>query len=855
MISRSNRLAFRCCRFSSKWGFFQRSMRSRSVSALRTLAAGVLCSSLAAISLWGQVSVLTGRNDASRDGLFPYETYLTTANVNSTQFGSLFSYPVDGYVSAQPLYVPGVNIGGTIHNVVYVATEHDSVFAFDADNPGNDTPLWQVSLIPAGMQTVSAHITGCSDTNGFVEVGILGTPVIDPLTNTLYVVAKANVPNTDTTSFWLYALNGASGAEVAGPTEIEASVPSINGTINFNPVSQLQRPALLLSNGTLFIGFGSNGCDLHDHGWLMAYNETTLQQVENGVFITSPDVPAGDAIWMSGGGPVADANGYIYVVTANGDFDANTGGSDYGDSVVKLQLDSNGLTVADYFTPYDQQTMEDYDLDLGSGGVMLLPPQTGTYTNLLIAAGKTGTIYVINQDDLGQYELDGNDNNDQIPQSIPKALLQEYGTAAYWNNTVYFSAHDDFLKAFSLSNGVLSTTPAAESATSYQVVGVPVVSANGTTSGTGIVWVVRQTQGHGETLDAYNATASGGVLAELYDTSQSKSRDTLGTTGHFATPIIDNGKVYVGTETQLKVYGLLPTLSVNAGNSQSGTVATTLPVALSVEATDSYLQQPISGVSVTFTFANGGAHGTFNPPTAITNASGIATTQYTLPTTAGSIAISATNSNYVSASFTETATAGAPAALTDVSGGYQSGTVGTMLAAPLLVRLKDSYGNVVPGIPVSFTDNGAGGTFSPPSPVTTDSTGTATVNYTVPTKAESITITPSYGSLSGKFSEKSIAGAAASVGIVSGNNQSAAAGMQLPNPLIASVKDQYGNPVSGVTVTFSDGGAGGTFSTTMPVTNSKGQASVTYTLPNVSGAVSITATVGSFSANFSETAQ
>src|SRR5271166_3483437 len=182
MISRTILLAFRRRRYS---------MLSRTVRGLRT-AAAVLGSLLIATSLWGQVSVLTGRNDSFRDGLFPNETYLTTANVNSAQFGSLFSYTVDGFVSAQPLYVPGVNINGTIHNVVYVATEHDSVYAFDADNPLVQNPLWQVSLIPPNMQTVSAHLTGCTGTNGFNEVGILGTPVIDPATSTLYVVAKAN---------------------------------------------------------------------------------------------------------------------------------------------------------------------------------------------------------------------------------------------------------------------------------------------------------------------------------------------------------------------------------------------------------------------------------------------------------------------------------------------------------------------------------------------------------------------------------------------------------------------------------------------------------------------------------------
>jgi hypothetical protein len=711
---------------------------------------------LATSSVWGQASVLTGRNDVSRDGLFGTETLLSPANVNSTLFGSLFSCNVDGYVSAQPLYVPAVTINGTTHNVVYVATEHDSVFAFDADNTNCQAPLWQVNLIPSGSTTVPVNVQGCVGVNGLVEIGILGTPVIDPTSNTLYVVAKSTITNTDKTSFWLHALDITSGAEKFGaPITINASVSSINGTLNFNPLSQMQRPALLLSNGTVFIAFGSNGCDLKDHGWLMAYSASSLGQV--GVFNASPDVSAGDAIWMSGDGPAADSNGYIYLVTANGDFDISTGGSDYGDSVVKLQLTSNGLSVADYFTPFDQGNMEENDLDLGSGGAMLLPPQSGTYQNLLIAAGKTGTVYVINEQDLGQYDIDG-DNNNQIPQSIANALLQEYGTAAYWNNMLYFSAHNDYLKAFSLTNGVLSSTPVAQSSTHYQVVGVPVVSANASTNG--IVWLVRFVKNNGtEGLYAYNATPSGATLPELYDTSQNASRDTLGGTAHFATPIIANGKVYVGTaatQSQLKAYGLLPTLSASAGNSQSGTVATTLPTALNVTAADSYQHLPISGVAVSF--SDGGAGGTFNPTSATTNSSGIATTQYTLPTKAGAITISATNPNCVAGSFSETATAGNPAALADISGGYQTGVVGTTLPAPLLVRLKDTYGNVVPGIPVSFTDNGAMGTFTPPSPVTTDSTGTATVTYTLPTKAQTITITPSYGTLSGKFLERATAG-------------------------------------------------------------------------------------------------
>ena len=840
-------------------GLFPPSMESRRVCALAGAATGLLGVLLSSGSLWAQTNVYTGRADISRDGLYSNETYLTVANVNATQFGNLFSYPVDGIVSAQPLYVAGVSINGATHNVVYVATEHNSVYAFDADNAvSNPSPLWQFNLTPSGNTTVPIGFQGCGGITGLSEVGILGTPVIDPASGTLYVVAKSYAGGL-ITSFALHALDITSGAEKFGaPITIQASAVSINGTINFNPLKQLQRPALLLSNGNLFLGFGSNGCDQSDHGWLIAYNASTL--VQSGVFITTPDVAQGGALWMSGDGPAADASGNIYVVTANGDFDINTGGSDYGDSVVKLQLGSNGLTVADYFTPFDQLNMNTNDLDLGSGGAMLLPsPQSGSYPDLLVCSGKTGTVYVVNRDSLGEYDLDGN-NDDQIPQNLPNAILAEYGTPALWNNYVYFSAKNDYLKAFSVSNGMLSATPVAESATHYAVIGVPAVSANGNIGGTnGIVWLVRYVQLNGpQALYAYNATPAGSLLTALYETNTNSSRDGFTGAGHFATPIISNGKVYLGTTSQLKVYGLLSSITANGGTNQSGTVGTTLPTPLSVVVTDGYLNQPVPGVSITF--STPGSVGTFNPPTAVTNSSGIVTTQYTLPTTAGSVVVTAASSAIaqnppaIPTTLTETATAGPPASLADVSGGGQSAPVGTMLPAPLVVRLIDSYGNRVPGIPVTFIDNGAKGGFTPSNMITTDSTGTATVNYTVSTRVKSIVITPSYGTLSGKFTEKSVAGPVASVKGISGNNQSGTQGTPLPNPLVVGVEDQYGNPIGGTTVTFSDGAAGGTFSNNTPVTDSQGQVTVSYTLPNVAGGVSITATDGSFAANYTETA-
>jgi hypothetical protein len=459
---------------------------------------------------------------------------------------------------------------------------------------------------------------------------------------------------------------------------------------------------------------------------------------------------------------------------------------------------------------------------------------------LLVGAGKLGTIYLVDQDNMGQYD-NTNDNETSDPQIVDElqGILGGplFGIPTYWNNTVYFAPDNTTLKAFSLSASTGTVQVSAAPVLQTQKLGgvaVPVTSANGTTNG--IVWMVRIPSSSTALLSAWNASTLG---KEIYDSSQAGSRDTLSPVAHFVTPSVANGKVYVGTQTQLVVYGLLPALSVAAGNSQSGTVGTTLPTALQVLASNPYSGTLYTGVAVSF--SDGGKGGSFNPPTATTNSSGIATTTYTLPTVAGTFTLTASSSGYASTLFSATANPGLPASIT-CGGSNQTATAGSALPAPVNCGVRDSYGNLVPGVVVNFTDNGAGGTFSANS-VTTNSSGKVSVTYTTSTQAGSVKITASVTGIT-PFSvlEKVVAGSPATLGIVSGNNQTGAPGTTLM-PLVVSVVDQYSNPVSGATVSFSDGGAGGTLSAPSVTTNTKGDASVTYELPGEPGGVGVTASV------------
>ena len=500
-------------------------------------------------------AVLTYHNDNLGTGQNIHETILTTANVNASTFGKLFSLPADGPIFAQPLYMSGVTVGSQVHNLVFVATEHNSVYAWDADT-ASSTPVWTVSFInpAAGITAIPCAEAASGQGNCSTitpEFGITSTPVIDSSTGTLYVVASTKEVSGGTTSYVyrLHALSVTTGQEkFSGPVVLQAT----SGSVTFVPIQHLQRPGLLLVNGVVYIGFGSHGDISPWYGWLLGYNASTLKQVL--AFNASPN--AGDSgIWQSGAGPVSDATGNIYLNTGNGGFDANTGGIDYGDSIVKLN--STG-TVLDYFTPYNQATLDATDGDLGSSGLVLLPDQPGTYAHVLVSASKQGVIYSVNRDGMGKYNPTSNQNIQSLAGLSTSGL---FGSPAYWNGNVYFAAWNDYLRAFQVSNGTLALT--SHSSVTLAFPGAtPSVSSNGTSNG--VVWIIQENVPndteiiHPPTavLRAYDAT---NLANELYDSTQAAgSRDAAGGAVKFAVPTVANGKVYVGNSNQITVYGLLP---------------------------------------------------------------------------------------------------------------------------------------------------------------------------------------------------------------------------------------------------------------------------------------------------------
>jgi LysM repeat protein len=539
-------------------------------TGLRALFATGLLLAAGSLSMHAQVSVTTWRNDIGRTGQNLNETILNTADVNPAQFGKLFSQPVDGSVYAQPLYLPNVSIGGQSHNVVFVATEHDSVYAFDADNNGgaNGGPLWFASMLSsahgaaAGATTVSSNTVG---TDIVPEIGITGTPVIDPTSGTLYVVSATQEGSNFVLR--LHALDVTSGAEkLGGPVAITATVSgtgngSSGGTLTLDSEWQNQRPGLLLLNGIVYIGFASHGDNGPWHGWILGYSAATLQQT--GVFCTSPN-GVGSGIWMGGAGlsadvpdPVNHPYGRMFIATGNGDYTATSPyafGMDYGDSVLNLDLSKGVPTIQDEFTPANQAQLDAYDGDLGAGGVLIVPNQTsGSYPHLLVQAGKSGEVYLLNRENLGGYNPAG----DKAVQGLTYAVgnVGAWVMPAYWNGTVYYWGTKDTLKAFPLVNGLL-TGPTATSSETYGYPGAnPVISANGNTQG--IVWTIESdayTTPGPAVLQAHSASS---ISTTLYSSSTNSPRDNPGPAVKFTVPTVANGKVYVGTLGQVSVYGLL----------------------------------------------------------------------------------------------------------------------------------------------------------------------------------------------------------------------------------------------------------------------------------------------------------
>jgi hypothetical protein len=517
----------------------------------------------------GPISVLTRSYNNSRTGANLSETELNTANVNVTHFGRLFSHSVDGQIYAQPLYVPSVSIPGKgTHNVVYVATQHNSVYAFDADGLDVSAPLWQVNL-GTPVPLPSPDVGPGDYVDILIEVGITGTPVIDPSTGTLYVVAitREPIPQNCPCQYRhrLHALNIHTGAEkFGGPTVIASPATGRTGGASpsptFDSTHQLQRPGLLLSNGVVYIAFGSYGDWQPYHGWIFGYNAQTLQQAS--FFNTTPTGYEG-AIWQSGQGLSVDEGGYIYAVTGNGDYDVSLGGSNYGDSMLKLSPPAAGpgtLTVADWFTPYNQEDWMIIDNDFGSTGAVLIPG-----THLLLGAGKSGEFFLVNRDAMGHYN--GPHGPDLIVQRFQAAAFLIYGSPVYWNSPngprVYVWAAADVLREFSFDGSQFQTTPVAIGSWFLDGIepgGILSVSANGSTAGSGILWASHPTitadhQTAPGVLRAYNAFDVG---VELWNSEQNPSRDRVGNFAKFCPPTIAAGKVYLATfSNELVVYGLL----------------------------------------------------------------------------------------------------------------------------------------------------------------------------------------------------------------------------------------------------------------------------------------------------------
>ena len=503
------------------------------------------------------VNVLTYHNDVARTGQNLSESTLTTANVKSANFGIVGNMSVDGGVDAEPLFVANLTLGGGVHDVVYVVTENDSVYAFDADTFAQ---LWHVSVL--GANETASDNRGCGQVSPII--GITSTPVIDLSAGThgeIFVVAMS-LDNNGTYHQRLHALDIVSGAETSGsPVTMQATFPTTNGTTTFDPKQYKDRAALLLLNGVIYTTWASHCDDAPYTGWVIAYNEKTLAQ--SGVLDVTPNGSDG-AIWMSGDGPAADSAGNIYLLDGNGTFDdtLNSNGfpehGDFGNGFIKISTASGSLSVADYFTMSNTDSESDADQDLGSGGEILLPDLQdgqGNTWHLAVGAGKDGHIYVANRDLMGKF----NTNNDSaIYQEIDSSGLGGgvWSVPAYFNNKVYYGAVSDHLRAFSIANAKLSTPASSMSATSFGYPGTtPSISANGDANG--IVWVVENNGGGnaGGVLHAYDATNLG---TELYNSNQAANNRDHFVDNKFITPMIANGKVYVGTPNGVAVFGLLP---------------------------------------------------------------------------------------------------------------------------------------------------------------------------------------------------------------------------------------------------------------------------------------------------------
>jgi hypothetical protein len=494
--------------------------------------------------------VTTYHNDIARTGQNLTETILTPANVNSGSFGLKRNLPVDGLVDAEPLYLSQLEVAGAMHNVVFVATEHDSVYAFDADT---GTQLWKVSMLGSGETTSDSR--NCGQVTP--EIGVTSTPVIDRGAGRMYVVAMSK--NGSTYIQRIHALDLTTGADVVTPVAVQATYPGsgaggANGTVTFDPKQYKERAALLLLNGIVYTSWGSH-CDIDPYtAWIIGYDETSLSRTS--VLNLTPNGSEG-SVWQSGGGLAADPQGNIYALMANGTFDTTLDANgfpnmqDYGNAFVKISTSGGALKVADYFDMSGTVSESNADKDLGSGGPMVLPDLTngGNTMQLAVGAGKDGHLYVVDRTNMGKFNASANNIYEDMSGALPNGV---WGVPAYFNNTVYYCDQNNNLKAFSISNARLSTTP-TKTATSFSYPGaLPAVSANG--SSNGIVWALENT--NPAVLHAYSAN---NLATELYNSNQAAGgRDQFGAGNKYITPMIADGKVFAATKNSVAVFGLLP---------------------------------------------------------------------------------------------------------------------------------------------------------------------------------------------------------------------------------------------------------------------------------------------------------
>src|SRR5690348_583844 len=569
--------------------------------------------STATIGVTDLGGVYTYRNDYSRSSIDSKEYLLNLSNVNTSSFGKLFACSVDQAIYAQPLWIANASIGGGTHNIVIVATEADSVYAFDADN-GNGTACtqyWKASLTgtaygaASGATPVPASDTG--ETGDIqTEIGITATPVIDPATNTLYVLSKTK----ENGNYFqrLHKLNLSTGAEMTGaPVAITASVPgtgsgSSGGTLTYSALHENPRPGLALVNGSIYITAGSHGDVEPWHGWILQYNASTLAQT--GAYCATPN-SSGGGIWMSGSAPVFDSSNNLYVITSNGTYDGST---EFGDTFLKMST-SGGLSRSDWFTPDDAPTLATRNGDLGAGGaVTLLDSVAGPYPHLVIGGGKEGILYLINRDNMGHFNSNNNNAAIQTWQVAPD--LGNYGgvssSGEFWQNTFYIAGSDTPLEAFAFntSTGMFNTTPTSQSNVTFGFPGVtPAVSALGTANA--IVWGIDSstngTNGQPTGPAVLYAFDASNLNNELWDSSMG-TNNQASTAVKFAVPTVANGKVYVATTNALDVYGLLsqgPAADAPTFSPAPGTYTSAQPVSLSDSTSGATIYYTLDGSAPT----------------------------------------------------------------------------------------------------------------------------------------------------------------------------------------------------------------------------------------------------------------